>query len=132
MISANNGLPLMAQKTFKKSRRPYEKEQLEAELKLVGEFSLRNKRELWRGTTKEDEQIWPSGRKPEEARLCPRIDRRELLGAPSPDPSSTFQIKALFKRIRKINLRFSIPYSRNGEKIGGVRFGSSSRRLGRE
>ena len=35
-------------KTFKKSRRPYEKERLDAELKLVGEFGLRNKRELWR------------------------------------------------------------------------------------
>ena len=35
-------------KTFKKPRRPYEKERLDAELKLVGEFGLRNKRELWR------------------------------------------------------------------------------------
>ena len=35
-------------KTFKKPRRPFEKERLDAELKLVGEFGLRNKRELWR------------------------------------------------------------------------------------
>lgn len=35
-------------KTFKKPRRPFEKERLDVELKTVGEFGLRNKRELWR------------------------------------------------------------------------------------
>ncbi|ONK65247.1 uncharacterized protein A4U43_C07F35180 [Asparagus officinalis] len=36
-------------KTFKKPRQPYEKERLDAhELKLVGEYGLRCKRELWR------------------------------------------------------------------------------------
>ncbi|KAH0724781.1 hypothetical protein KY284_000646 [Solanum tuberosum] len=35
-------------KTFKKPRRPYEKERLDAELKFVGEYGLRCKRELWR------------------------------------------------------------------------------------
>ncbi|XP_004341959.2 40S ribosomal protein S9 [Capsaspora owczarzaki ATCC 30864] len=35
-------------KTVKTPRRPYEKERLDRELKLVGEFGLRNKSEVWR------------------------------------------------------------------------------------
>ncbi|GAB2213048.1 hypothetical protein Drorol1_Dr00021063 [Drosera rotundifolia] len=35
-------------KTFKKPRLPYEKERLDAELKLVGEYGLPCQRELWR------------------------------------------------------------------------------------
>lgn len=41
-------LPLTDSKTFKKPRRPFEKERLDNELKIVGEYGLRNKRELWR------------------------------------------------------------------------------------
>jgi|EP00235_Prasinoderma_singulare_P009514 small subunit ribosomal protein S9e len=35
-------------KTFKKPRRPFEKERLDQEMKVLGEYGLRAKRELWR------------------------------------------------------------------------------------
>lgn len=35
-------------KTARGPRRPYEKERMDSELKLVGEYGLRNKREVWR------------------------------------------------------------------------------------
>lgn len=35
-------------KTFRKPKRPFEKERLDAEMKIVGEYGLKNKREVWR------------------------------------------------------------------------------------
>jgi len=35
-------------KTARSPRRPFEKERLDAEMKLIGEFGLKNKREVWR------------------------------------------------------------------------------------
>jgi len=35
-------------KTARSPRRPFEKERLDNEMKLIGEFGLKNKREVWR------------------------------------------------------------------------------------
>merc|ERR1712099_162360 len=35
-------------KTFRKPKRPFEKERLDGEMKIVGEYGLKNKREVWR------------------------------------------------------------------------------------
>lgn len=42
------GAPRKYSKTYKVPRRPYESARLDAELKLAGEYGLKNKHEIWR------------------------------------------------------------------------------------
>nr|AAT08735.1 40S ribosomal protein S9 [Hyacinthus orientalis] len=76
-------------KTFKKPRRPYEKERLDAELKLVGEYGLRAKRELWRVQY-----------------VLSRIRNaaRQLLTLDERDPRRVFEGEALLRRMHKYGL----------------------------
>lgn len=73
-------------KTFKKPRRPFEKERLDAELKIVGEFGLRNKRELWRVQMVLSKM---------------RSRARELLTLDEKDPRRLFEGEALLRRMFK-------------------------------
>ena len=76
-------------KTFKKPRRPFEKERLDAELKLVSEFGLRNKRELWRV---------------QMALSKIRNAARELLTLDMKDPKRIFEGTALMRRMQRYGL----------------------------
>lgn len=76
-------------KTFNKPRRPFEKERLDAELKMVGEFGLRNKRELWRV---------------QAALSKMRKAARTLLTLDEKDTKRLFEGQALMRRMYKYGL----------------------------
>merc|ERR1711966_119760 len=76
-------------KTFKKPRRPFEKERLDAELKLVGEYGLRNKRELWRV---------------QMALSKIRNAARVLLTLDEKDPKRIFEGNAILRRLTRYGL----------------------------
>ncbi|KAA0201627.1 hypothetical protein HAZT_HAZT005842 [Hyalella azteca] len=76
-------------KTFSTPRRPFEKARLDQELRLVGEFGLRNKRELW--TVK---------------MLLAKIRKsaRELLTLDEKDSRRLFQGNALLRRLVRMGV----------------------------
>eukprot|EP00048_Salpingoeca_helianthica_P014224 m.220709 g.220709 ORF g.220709 m.220709 type:complete len:197 (+) comp15636_c0_seq1:36-626(+) len=78
------GAPIKCSKTYTTPRRPYEKERLDQELKLLGEFGLRNKREVWRV-------------KYTLAKI--RKGARELLTLDEKDPRRLFEGNALLRRL---------------------------------
>merc|ERR1712126_285129 len=83
-MGVNHRVPRVWTKTFATPRRPFEKARLDQELKLVGEFALRNKRELWAVKL-----------------LLARIRKaaRELLTLDEKDPRRLFQGNALLRRL---------------------------------
>jgi small subunit ribosomal protein S9e len=76
-------------KTFKKPRRPFEKERLDAEMKLLGEFGLRAKREIWRV---------------QMALSKIRTAARTLLTMDEKDPKRIFEGEALLRRMYRYGL----------------------------
>jgi len=81
--------PRKHSKTYKVPRRPYESARLDAELKLAGEYGLRNKREIWR-----------------IALILSKIRRaaRELLKLDDKDPKRLFEGNALIRRLVRIGV----------------------------
>merc|ERR1711872_523881 len=76
-------------KTFVTPRRPFEKSVLDQELKLIGEYGLRNKREVWRV-------------KYTLAKI--RKAARELLTLDEKDPKRLFEGNALLRRLVRIGV----------------------------
>merc|ERR1712179_186598 len=76
-------------KTYVTPRRPFEKSRLDQELKLIGEYGLRNKREVWRV-------------KLSLAKIRKRA--RDLLTLPEKDSRRLFQGNALLRRLVRIGV----------------------------
>ncbi|CAJ0914517.1 unnamed protein product, partial [Mesorhabditis belari] len=76
-------------KVTKTPRRPFEKERLDQELKLIGEFGLANKREVWRV-------------KYTLAKV--RKAARDLLTLEEKDPKRLFEGNALLRRLVRIGV----------------------------
>ncbi|KAF9345805.1 40S ribosomal protein S9, partial [Mortierella sp. AD094] len=84
-----SGAPKNCSKTYKVPRRPFEAARLDQELKLAGEYGLRNKREIWRiGYTLSNI----------------RRAARELLTLEDKDPRRLFEGNALIRRLVRIGV----------------------------
>ena len=82
-------VPTVHSKTYVTPRRPFEKERLDQELKLIGEYGLRNKREVWRV-------------KYTLAKI--RKAARELLTLDEKDSRRLFEGNALLRRLVRIGV----------------------------
>ncbi|KAF9094657.1 40S ribosomal protein S9 [Mortierella sp. AD031] len=88
-VQVPSGAPKNCSKTYKVPRRPFEAARLDQELKLVGEYGLRNKREIWRiGFTLSNI----------------RRAARELLTLEDKDPRRLFEGNALIRRLVRIGV----------------------------
>eukprot|EP00300_Choanocystis_sp_HF-7_P028788 c34744_g1_i1.p1 GENE.c34744_g1_i1~~c34744_g1_i1.p1 ORF type:complete len:191 (-),score=14.14 c34744_g1_i1:24-596(-) len=76
-------------KTSQTPRRPFEKERLDQEMKLLGEYGLKNKREIWRVQL---------------ALSRARTAARELLTLSEKDPRRLFEGPALLKRLVRMGI----------------------------
>merc|ERR1712072_1030229 len=76
-------------KTFRKPKRPFEKDRLDAEMKVIGEYGLKNKREVWRV---------------QYALARIRTAARQLLTLEEKDEARIFQGEALLRRMRRMGL----------------------------
>ncbi|CAH0389184.1 unnamed protein product [Bemisia tabaci] len=85
----NNRVPSVLSKTYSTPRRPYEKPRLDAELKVIGEYGLRNKREVWRVKF---------------ALAKIRKAARTLLTLEEKDPKRLFEGNALLRRLVRIGV----------------------------
>ena len=85
----NNRVPKNSRKVYSTPRRPYEKERLDQELKIIGEFGLKNKREVWRV---------------KYALAKIRKAARELLTRDDNDPKRLFEGNALLRRLVRIGV----------------------------
>jgi len=85
----NGRIPLKNSKTYTTPSRPFEKARLDQELKLIGEYGLRNKREVWRV-------------KYSVAKI--RTAARELLTLEEKDGRRLFEGNALLRRLVRIGV----------------------------
>jgi len=76
-------------KTVKTPRRPFEKERLDHELKLIGEYGLKNKREVWRV---------------HYALSKVRKNARKLLTLNEKHPKRIFEGTAMLRRLHRIGV----------------------------
>lgn len=83
------GAPRKQTKVYNVPRRPFEAARLDSELKLAGEYGLKNKRELWRVSL-----------------TISKIRRaaRELLKLDEKDPKRLFEGNAIIRRLVRIGV----------------------------